>query len=102
MVYLLYGGIAARLFFGYVAFFIWGYCWFVATFGGFCIAVLVCYYYSFRRMTLRVQVFLEIFYWLSLKFSKAPDPLRGVEGRWPWRWWPGCTFTAYIRCCPLS
>ena len=54
-----------------------------------------------RRMTLRVQVFLEFFYWLSLKFSKAPGPLWGVEGRWPWRWWPGCMFQQYIRCCPF-
>ena len=56
---------------------------------------------SIRRMTLRVQVFLEFFYWLSLKFSKAPGPLWGVEGRWPWRWWPGCMFQQYIRCCPF-
>ena len=35
-------------------------------------------------------------------FHSAPDPFWGVEGRWPWRWWPGCMFTAYIRCCPFS
>ena len=46
VLYLLYGRFAARLFFGYVAFFMYSYCWFVATFGGFCIAVLVCCYFS--------------------------------------------------------
>ena len=56
---------------------------------------------SIRRMTSRVQVFLEFFYWLSLKFAKAPGPLCGVEGRRPWRWWPGCMFQQYIRCCPF-
>ena len=56
-----------------------------------------------RRVTLRVQVFLEIFYWLALTFAKAPDPF-GSRGRWPWRalrWcvppWPGCTFTAVVQ-----
>ena len=29
-----------------------------------------------RRITLRVQVFLD-FYWLALTFAKAPDPSRG-------------------------
>ena len=38
-----------------------------------------------RRSTLRVQVFLEFFYWLALTFAKAPDPSKGVEGRWPCR-----------------
>ena len=59
--------------------------WLVATFGGFRVAVLVCNVRMFtycrmgspgitviRRMTLRVQVFLEIFYWLALTFAKAP------------------------------
>ena len=55
VLYLLHGRIAARLFF------------FLVT----------------SPLSLRVQVFLEIFYWLSLKFFKAPGPLWGVEGRWP-------------------
>ena len=33
-----------------------------------------------RRITLRVQVFLEFFYWLALTFAKAPDPFRGSRG----------------------
>ena len=38
--------------------------------GSACITVI-------RRITLRVQVFLEFFYWLALTFAKAPDPSRG-------------------------
>ena len=34
---------------------------------------------------LRVLVFLDFVYWLNLKYSRAPDPLRGVEERCPWR-----------------
>ena len=34
--------------------------------------------------SLRVQVFIEFVYWLSLKFARAPGLSRG-RGRWQWR-----------------
>ena len=36
-----------------------------------------------------------------LEVFKGPWLPLGVEGRWPWRWWPGCMFQHYIRCCPF-
>ena len=52
---------------------------------------------ALHRMTVRVFVFIDFVYWLTLTFTKAPGP-SGDRGRWPWRalrWcaprWPGCT-----------
>ena len=36
-----------------------------------------------------------------LEVFKGPWLPLGVEGRWPWRWWPCCMFQHYIRCCPF-
>ena len=38
---------------------------------------------------------------VRLEVHKGPWPPRGSRGRWPWLWWPGCTSTTYIRCCPF-
>ena len=56
--------------------------------------------YVDAQYAVRVHVFLKLAYGVFLKYLKAPDPFRG-RGRWPWRWWPGCTFTTYVRCCPF-
>ena len=37
----------------------------------------------------------------SSESTYKPLTSSGVDGRWPRRWWPGCTFTPYIRCCPF-
>ena len=37
-----------------------------------------------------VRVFIELAYWLTLKYSRAPDLLLVVEGGWPWRAPPRC------------
>ena len=56
------------------------FCWLRATFGVLRIAVLVCLVLQiFRRMTLRVHVFLDFAYRIILKFGNAPDPFRGLR-----------------------
>ena len=57
---------------------------------------------ALHRMTLRVFVFIDFVYWLTLTFTKAPGP-SGDRGGWPWRalrWcaprWPGCTSSRQV------
>ena len=67
-------------FFGFVAFFVWGYCWFVASFGGFCIAVLVCCYYSYTPHDVTGTCFPRDLLLALLEVFKGPWPPLGGRG----------------------
>ena len=77
-------------------------CWFVATFGyGFCISVIGLLLLQFSPYDVTGTSFPRDLLLALLEVFKGPWLPLGVEGRWPWRWWPGCMFQQYIRCCPF-
>ena len=55
----------------------WGYCWFVATFGGLRIAVCVCWYFCFSPYNVTGTCFPRLRLLARLDVCKGPDPSGG-------------------------